>query len=166
MLISFVWLYMFKCDVYAQVLDDQTQKDFWVFYLFLKLILYFRVLCFVQNAFSCFSSKIGLKVVSREARDLELPAKRVKGNNLFHLVTQKLSLLYRDYLATNSFLRNVVWLKLDFSKFRQKLPLLSRDCVATYSFSQKLLCISGLPCDCLATVSLLSNLRKMHVFSF
>ena len=67
---------MFKCDVYAQILVNQTQKDFWVFYLFLKVILYYRVLCFVQNAFLCFSSKTGLEVVSREARDLELPAKR------------------------------------------------------------------------------------------
>ena len=50
MFISFVWLYMFKCDVYAQILDDQTQKDFWVFYLFLKVILYF-------HAFSFFFSK-------------------------------------------------------------------------------------------------------------
>ena len=75
MLISFVWLYMFKCDVYAQVLADQTQKYFWVFYMFLKVILYFRVFSFVQNTFLCFSSKIGLEVFSREAHDLELPAK-------------------------------------------------------------------------------------------
>ena len=39
MLISFVWLYVFKCDVYTQLLNDQTQKDFWVFYLFLKVFL-------------------------------------------------------------------------------------------------------------------------------
>ena len=26
--------------VYTQLLDDQTQKDFWVFYLFLKVFLY------------------------------------------------------------------------------------------------------------------------------
>ena len=51
MLISFVWLYMFKCDVYAQILDNQTKKYFWVFYLFLKVILYFR-------AFRCFSKYI------------------------------------------------------------------------------------------------------------
>ena len=75
MLISFMWLYMFKCDVYAQVLADQTQKDFWVFYMFLKVILYFRAFSFVQNAFLCFSSEIGSKVFSREARDWEFPAK-------------------------------------------------------------------------------------------
>ena len=67
---------MFKCDVYAQILDDQTQKDFWVFYLFLKVILYFRAFSFfVQNAFLCFSLKTGSEVVLWEARDLELPAK-------------------------------------------------------------------------------------------
>ena len=75
MLISFVWLYMFKYDVYAQVLVDQTQKYFWVFYMFLKVILYFRYLVFVQNALLCFSSKTGSEVFSREARDLELLAK-------------------------------------------------------------------------------------------
>ena len=47
MFISFVWLYMFKCDVYAQLLVDQTQKYFWVFYMFLKVILYFHALVFV-----------------------------------------------------------------------------------------------------------------------
>ena len=49
MLISFVWLYMFKCDVYAQVLADQIQKDFWVFYMFLKVILYFRDFSFCSK---------------------------------------------------------------------------------------------------------------------
>ena len=47
--ITFVWLYMFKCDVYAHVLADQTQKDFWVSYLFLKVILYFRVFSFCSK---------------------------------------------------------------------------------------------------------------------
>ena len=49
MLISFVWLYMFKCDVYAQVLVDQTQKDFWVFCIFLKVILYFLAFSFCSK---------------------------------------------------------------------------------------------------------------------
>ena len=30
--------------VYAQLLDDQTQKDFWVFYLFLEVIFVTLVL--------------------------------------------------------------------------------------------------------------------------
>ena len=49
MLISFVWLYMLKCDVYAQLLADQTQKYFWVFYMFLKVILYFHALNFCSK---------------------------------------------------------------------------------------------------------------------
>ena len=53
MLISFVWLYMFKCDVYAQLLVDQTQKDFWVFYLFFKVILYFRAFKFLFKMHFC-----------------------------------------------------------------------------------------------------------------
>ena len=65
-----MWLYMFKCDVYAQVLADQTQKDFWVFYMFLKVILYFRDFSFLFKMHFCvFSSKTGLEVFSREARD-------------------------------------------------------------------------------------------------
>ena len=49
MLISFVWFYMFKCYLYAQLLIDQTQKDFWVFYMFLKVILYFRAFSFCSK---------------------------------------------------------------------------------------------------------------------
>ena len=49
MLISFMWLYMFICDVYAQILADQTQNNFWVFYMFLKVILYFHVFSFCSK---------------------------------------------------------------------------------------------------------------------
>ena len=37
---------MFKCDMYAQVLANQTQIDFQVFYMFLKVILYSRAFSF------------------------------------------------------------------------------------------------------------------------
>ena len=57
MLISFVWLYMFKCNVYAQVLADQTQKDFWVFYMFLKVILYFCAFSFCSKCIFAFFFK-------------------------------------------------------------------------------------------------------------
>ena len=57
MLISFVWSYMFKCDVYAQVLADQTQKDFWVFYMFLKVFLYFRTFSFCSKCIFVFFFK-------------------------------------------------------------------------------------------------------------
>ena len=43
MLISFMWLYMIKCDVYAQLHVDQTQKYFWVFYIFLKCFYAFML---------------------------------------------------------------------------------------------------------------------------
>ena len=42
---------------------DQTQKDFWVFYLFLKVFLYSLAFCVF------FIKKTGSGVVSREARD-------------------------------------------------------------------------------------------------
>ena len=35
------------------------------------------LLAFVQNASLCFSPKTGLKVVSQEARDLELPVEAI-----------------------------------------------------------------------------------------
>ena len=57
MSISFVWLYMFKCDMYAQILADQTQKDFWVFYMFLKVILYFHVSSFYSTCIFVFFIK-------------------------------------------------------------------------------------------------------------
>ena len=61
---------MFKCDVYAQILAGQTQKDFLVFYMFLKVILYFHAFSFcLKCIFMCFSSKTGSEVFSREARD-------------------------------------------------------------------------------------------------
>ena len=50
---AYVWLYMFKCDVYAQLLVDQTQKYFWVFYMFLKVILYFCVFKFLFKMLFC-----------------------------------------------------------------------------------------------------------------
>ena len=57
MFISFVWLYMSKCDVYAQVLADQTQIFFGVFYMFLKVILYFRAFSFCLKCIFVFFFK-------------------------------------------------------------------------------------------------------------
>ena len=57
MLISFMWLYMFKCDVYAQVLTNQTQKDFWVFLYVFKVILYFRAFSFCSKCIFVFFFK-------------------------------------------------------------------------------------------------------------
>ena len=77
MLISFVWLYMFKWDVYTQILVDQTQKVFWVFYLFLKVILYFRVLCFCSKCIFVFFFKNWFRGCL--ARSSQLRASREKG---------------------------------------------------------------------------------------
>ena len=57
MLIPFVWLYMFKCDVYTQLLSDQTQKYFWVFYMFLKVFLCFCVFIVLFKHFISFLLK-------------------------------------------------------------------------------------------------------------
>ena len=57
MLISFLWLYMFNCDVYAQILADQTQNDFWVFYMCLKVILYFHVFSYCSKCIFVFFFK-------------------------------------------------------------------------------------------------------------
>ena len=49
---------MFKCDVFAEILDDQTQKDFFLcFICFWKWFYNFVLLVLVQNALLCFSSK-------------------------------------------------------------------------------------------------------------
>ena len=57
-LIPFVWLYVFKCDVYTPLLVDQTQKDFWIFYIFLKVFLYFCVFrVFIKIVHFLFLSK-------------------------------------------------------------------------------------------------------------
>ena len=50
------------CFVYAQLLDDQTQKDFWVVYLFLKV---FFCITYVLKIFPksriCFFEKLSYK---------------------------------------------------------------------------------------------------------
>ena len=81
MLILFVWLYIFKCDVYAHELADQTQKDFWVFYMFLKVILYFFAFSFCSKCILCFFFKNWFK--GYFARSSQLRASRemcLKGN--------------------------------------------------------------------------------------
>ena len=41
---SFVWLYLTKCVFTCSIFVDQTQKDFWVFYLFLESTLFLQKL--------------------------------------------------------------------------------------------------------------------------
>ena len=54
----------------------KSKNIFECFIFFWKWFYTFVYYVFVQNAFLCFSSKTSSKVVSREARNLELPAKR------------------------------------------------------------------------------------------
>ena len=114
MLISFVWLYMFKCDVYTQLLVDQTQKDFWVFYMFLKVFLCFYVLSFCLN---CIFHVFHQKLLWRH---------------------------FREKLATKLFLRKWVKAKHENTKFRQKLLRLSCYCFASKVFPRKVLCFRGI----------------------
>ena len=51
-----------------------------------------------------------------------------------------------------------------FFNFIQRILRLSRDFFMTNSFSRKLFSFSGHSCDCIATVTLLPNPQKMHVF--
>ena len=113
MLISFVWLYMFKCNVYAQLLTDQTQKYFWIFYMFLKVILYFHALSFCSKCIFVLIFK-----------------------NLFR------GLFVRSSRLSTSRERRLRQ-KLENTNFIQRLSQLSRDCFATRSFPQKFLCFSG-----------------------
>ena len=88
MIISFVWLYMFKCDVYAQVLVDQTQKDFWVFCIFLKVILYFLAFSFCSKWIFVFFFKNWFRVYfvrsSRLRASREMCLREIKKSH-FHV---------------------------------------------------------------------------------
>ena len=92
--ISFVWLYMFKCDVYAQLLADQTQKDFWVFYMFLKVILYFHSLSFYSKCIFVLFFKNLFRGIF--ARSLQLIPSREK--------------IFREKLENTSFIQRLSWL--------------------------------------------------------
>ena len=106
MLISFVWLYMLKCDVNTQLFVDQTQKDFWVFYMFLKVILYFRGFSFCSKCIFVFSSKNWFR--GGFTRSLQLRASYEKHLREIksHIFIQRVSRLYRKYFATKIFPRN------------------------------------------------------------
>ena len=114
MLISFVWLYMFKCDVYIQFLVDQTQKDFWVFYMFLKMFLCFRVLSFCPN---CIFHVFHQKLLQRH---------------------------FYEKLATKPFPRKWVKAKYENTKFKQKLSQLSHYYFGSKVFLRKVLCFRGI----------------------
>ena len=98
MLISFVWMYMFKCDVYAQVLVDQTQRDFWVFYIFLKVILYFRGFSFCSKCIFVFFFKNWFR--GSFTRSSQLWASRetsLREINFFQFHTESLTIVLRVF---------------------------------------------------------------------
>ena len=55
---SFVWLYLFKCVALTQSYVDQTQKDFWVFKLFLESILIWKFSKFSKTVQLCFGDSL------------------------------------------------------------------------------------------------------------
>ena len=161
--ISFAWLYMFKCDVYAQELVDQTQKDFWVFYMFLKVILYFCVFSFGQNAFCVFFIKIWFRGCFARSSRLRASREKCLRELIFSLCHTKtlatVSQLFRDQqlLAKCCLVKTGIFQNSDRGY---------RNCIATVSrpkASRESFCASV---AIFATVSLLSNSWKTHVFSF
>ena len=90
MSISFVWLCLFKCDVYAQILADQTQKDLWVFYMFFKVILYFHVSSFCSKCMFVFFIKTWFRGCfarsSRLRASREMCLREIK-SHIFHTET-------------------------------------------------------------------------------
>ena len=106
MLLSFVWLYMIKCDMYAQLLADQTQKDFWVFYMFLKVILYFCALSFCSKCiFVLFFKNLFRGLFARNSRLSTSRKKRLRQKWENTNFKQRLSRLSCDCFATRSFPR-------------------------------------------------------------
>ena len=67
---------MIKCDVYAQLPADQTQNYFWVFYMFLKVFWYFRVLSFCSKCIFVLFFKNFFRGIF--ARSLQLSSSREK----------------------------------------------------------------------------------------
>ena len=100
MIISFVWLYIFKCDVYAHVLADQTQKDFWVFYMFLKMILYFRTFSFCSKCIFVFFFKNWFRGLFARSSGLRASCKmclREIKRSYFHIESLAIALrVFRD----------------------------------------------------------------------
>ena len=135
MLISFVWLYMFKCDEYAQVLADQTQKDFWVFYMFLKVILYFLDFCFFSKCIFVFFFKNWFRGLFARSSWLRASCK---------ICLREISKVTFSYRKSCYCLASISQLNFSREMFLGKIGIFSslyrgyRDCFTTKSFSQKL----------------------------
>ena len=134
-----------------------------MFYLFFKVILYFRVLCFVQNAFLCFFFKNWFRGCL--ARSSRLRASHEKGlrEMIFFILSHRNS-RYRSATtsrptASREILLGWKWIfpKSDRS-YHYCLATVSRPKASRESWCALL--------AYLTTVSLFSNQRKTRVFSF
>ena len=103
MLILFVWLYIFKCDVYAHELADQTQKDFWVFYMFLKVILYFFAFSFCSKCIFVFFSKNWFRGSFVRSSRLRASREKCLREIKSHIFIQRVLRLYHEYFTTKLF---------------------------------------------------------------
>ena len=126
MSISFVWLCLFKCDVYAQILADQTQKDLWVFYMFFKVILYFHVSSFYSKFMFVFFIKTWFRGCFARSSQLrasyEMCLRKIK-SYIFHIETlATTSRVFHDYPLLAKWFLGKNWI---FLKITQKLSRLS-----------------------------------------
>ena len=116
MLIPFVWLYVFKCDVYTQLLVDQTQKDFlkYFLYVFLKSFYTFVFLEFLfKMSISCFYQKNLSESFSRVSHELALPAKMTMAKIGKHWISDK---NFCDCLTRNIYPQNSLHASVAFSR--------------------------------------------------
>ena len=139
---------------------------FWVFYMFLKVILYFHVSSFCSKCIFVFFIKTWFRGCfarsSRLRASREMCLREIK-SHIFHTETlATASRVFRDWPFLGKWFLGKNWI---FHKITQKLSWLSRAQFATISFSRKHLCFNDPFRDYFATSSLLPNLRKMHVFS-
>ena len=161
MLISFVWLYMFKCDVYAQVLADQTQKDFLVFYMFLKVILYFYAFSFCSKCIFVFFFKNWFRGFF--ARSSRLRASRkmcLREITKSHFSYRKSHYCLASILRLNSSREMFLGKNLKIFNFAQSLDTVLRPKVSRESFLASVVIFvidSRLACYCLT--------REKYVFS-
>ena len=155
MLISFMWLYMFKCDVNAQILDDQTQKDFWVFFLFLKVILYFRAFSFCLKCIFVFFFKNWFRGYFARSSCLRASReKRLREINFLTIHTETfvtISRLYRNQqLLVKCCLANIGFFQIQTEAIAT-VSLLYRDLKLLAKFFVLQWSLLRLPRNCVAT---------------
>ena len=143
------------------ILANQTQKYFWVFYMFLKVILYFHVSSFCSTCILVFFIKNWFRGCFARSSRLRASRKMCLREIKSHTETlATASRVFRDWpLLAKWFLGKKTGF---FTKSHRNF----RDCLVTNSFSQKHLCFSGSFRDCFMTYLLLPSPRKTRVFFF